>query len=243
MTSPGISIVVPAYNEEKFLPASLISINQARAHFESATGLNSEVIVVNNDSTDATARVAREHSAVVVDHSVRNIASVRNAGIRSANYDLVVTIDADSFLPLDGLVKIRNFMGEGGYSGGALGVKVISNRIYFRVAAVIVQTFVNWLSGIYGAMFFFRKDVALEIGGFPETHLVAEDMAFALAMHRYAQEKGMKFGKLKSVQVGTLDRKDFDPRAIFVAAIQALRAFRGAKQNAADLDYWYSPKR
>ena len=66
MAARGISIVIPAFNEEAFLPATLTSINLARQLFESETGLTSEVIVVNNASTDQTSQVAQTHGAVVI---------------------------------------------------------------------------------------------------------------------------------------------------------------------------------
>lgn len=77
----GISIVIPAYNEEKFIPETLGTIRAASDAFVRLFALPTEVIVVNNRSTDGTKEVAFNLGARVVDHEVRNIASVRNAGL------------------------------------------------------------------------------------------------------------------------------------------------------------------
>ena len=66
--SNGISIVIPAYNEEKYLPDCLKSINTAREFLTLKTSLASEVILVNNDSTDQTKKVAISLGATVIDH-------------------------------------------------------------------------------------------------------------------------------------------------------------------------------
>jgi len=239
----GISIVIPAYNEERFLPATLDSVNAARKHFEMSSGFPSEVVVVNNASTDLTEKVALAHGALTIRHSVRNISAVRNAGIKKAKYRLVVTIDADCFLPIDALIKIWNFMSDESYIGGALGVKVLSKKLFTKIAAPLVQALVFRISGIYGAMFFFWKDSALEIGGFSEDRLVAEDSAFAIALKNHGQKKGKKFGRLKSVQIETLDRKEVGLGTILPAVYQVLRGFAGARQRPEDLKYWYDPKR
>ena len=64
-----LSIVIPAYNEEKLLPDCLASVRSAAA----ACGLRPdcwELIVCDNASTDATARLAREAGALVVQEGV-----------------------------------------------------------------------------------------------------------------------------------------------------------------------------
>jgi glycosyltransferase involved in cell wall biosynthesis len=243
MQTPGISVVIPAYNEENFLPATLVSVNEARRLFSSSIQLPSEVVVVNNASTDQTEKIALAHDAVVIRHDIRNISSVRNAGIREASYTLIVTIDADCTFPPDALEKIWNFMRDDSYIGGALGVSLITDKRINRIVAHIIQTAVVSISGIYGAMFFFWRDAAIEIGGFPENRLVAEDSAFAIALRSHGRKQGKKFARLKSVQVGTLDRKDIRLRAIFPLIVQVIRVFAGAKQTPGDLKFWYDPDR
>ena len=129
------------------------------------------------------------------------------------------------------------------YVGAALGVKVLTDHRFSQIMAVLIQSLVVSISGIYGAMFVFRKSVALEIGGFPENRLVAEDLAFAIAMQKHARLQGKKFGILKSVQVSTLERKKISLLAVPKLTLQILKAFAGCKQTPQDLKYWYEPER
>ena len=99
------------------------------------------------------------------------------------------------------------------------------------------------ISGIYGAMFFFSKEAALSIGGFPENRLVAEDTVFAIKMRKLAKKKSLKFTRLKSVEVGTLVRKTSNLKIVGPMIIQVIKAALGFKQSTSDLKYWYEPDR
>ena len=70
-----LSFIIPAHNEERFLAATLASIRAAAA----SAGEPFELIVVDDESTDQTASVARSQGATVVPVSLRHIAAVRNA--------------------------------------------------------------------------------------------------------------------------------------------------------------------
>lgn len=88
-----ISFIVPAYNEEALLALCLKSI------IEEAGGINYELIVVDNNSTDNTAEVARGCGARVISEPRKGVTRARQAGLQAAKYDLVAFIDADNQLP------------------------------------------------------------------------------------------------------------------------------------------------
>lgn len=83
-----ISVVIPAYNEERCLGACLTALNEGSEK-------PFEIIVADGDSTDGTARLARENGAVVVPNEKRHAAGGRNAGVRAARGDIIAFIDAD----------------------------------------------------------------------------------------------------------------------------------------------------
>ena len=85
-----ISLIVPAYNEEALLAATLVQL-QAAAN---AVGELYELIVVDDGSTDRTAEIARPHNARVVRVNVRQIGAARNAGPKVATAELLVSLDA-----------------------------------------------------------------------------------------------------------------------------------------------------
>lgn len=94
-----ISVVIPAYNEEKYLPACLESLHKQ-------TVMPYEIIVVDNNSHDQTAKVAASLRATVVSELQQGISYARNAGFSAATGDIIARCDADSILPADWLERI-----------------------------------------------------------------------------------------------------------------------------------------
>src|SRR3979490_2909504 len=90
-----ISVVVPAFNEERLLPSSLFSIRAAMEGF-ARLGWESELIVCDNNSTDRTAEIAKGLGAQVVFERVNQIGRARNTGAARAGGDWIFFVDADS---------------------------------------------------------------------------------------------------------------------------------------------------
>lgn len=88
---PEISIVIPAFNEEKLLPYALESISKAIQHTRTA----SELIIVDNASTDSTPKIAEQFGAKVIVEERKGVGYARQAGLLEAQGDIVLTSDAD----------------------------------------------------------------------------------------------------------------------------------------------------
>jgi glycosyltransferase involved in cell wall biosynthesis len=89
MREPLVSVVVPAYRGERFLGAALDSV-------DSQTYPHVELIVVDDGSDDASAKIADEHAgARVLREPHRGVSAARNAGIAVAQGELVAFLDAD----------------------------------------------------------------------------------------------------------------------------------------------------
>ena len=105
-TRPRFSIVIPAYNEECYIGACLSSL--ARQDFAGSF----EVIVVDNNSSDATAAVARTAGATVVFEAARGVCQARQRGTESASGTFIVSADADTLYAPDWLSTIDRWFGR-----------------------------------------------------------------------------------------------------------------------------------
>jgi glycosyltransferase involved in cell wall biosynthesis len=97
-----MSFVIPAYNEERYLGDCLESILRETR----SAGVASEIIVVNNASTDKTREVALSFPGIVlVDEPQKGLTHARQAGFNACTGDWIANVDADSRLP-EGWLKI-----------------------------------------------------------------------------------------------------------------------------------------
>ncbi len=95
-----VSIVIPCYNEEKYIEKCLQSI---------ATQIEKpdEIIVVDNNCTDGTSEIAQKFNVKIVKEKNQGIISARNAGFDSAKSEIIARTDADTILPKDWILKIK----------------------------------------------------------------------------------------------------------------------------------------
>jgi dolichyl-phosphate beta-glucosyltransferase len=110
MSDPEASIVVPAYNESRRIGPSLGRIQE---YFEKS-GLSSEVIVVDDGSTDGTAEMARARGVrVIVLGKNRGKGAAVRAGVLASRGDVVLFTDADLSTPIDQWRPFREKLDEG----------------------------------------------------------------------------------------------------------------------------------
>ena len=107
---PQISIIIPAYNEERFIADAILSVKQQ-------TPEPLETIVVANSCTDRTAEIARDYGAKVIETPVQGISYAKNLGAREARGDVLAFMDADCKMQ-EGLTEavVRTVLK--GYDGG-----------------------------------------------------------------------------------------------------------------------------
>ena len=99
---PTVSFVVPAYNEAAYLRPTLLAILRETRSVDCPT----EIVVVDNASTDATRKVAESIPNVrVVDEPRKGLVQARQAGYLATTGELVANIDADTVLPEGWLKK------------------------------------------------------------------------------------------------------------------------------------------
>jgi len=100
MENPKYSLIVPAYNEEKYIERCLISLlNQNYSEYE--------IIVVDNNSTDRTAEIAKGLVDKVLFEPRRGYIHATNRGAREAQGKYISFCDADSIYPPNWLEKVN----------------------------------------------------------------------------------------------------------------------------------------
>lgn len=242
-SSSGISIVIPAYNEERFLPPTLQALRKAADEFQDEFKRPCEIIVCDNMSTDRTCDVARGFGARVVQHAERNIAGVRNAGIRAAAYDVIVTVDADNLVPPHALRDIWEVMQSGHYVGGGVRVEVASKQLWKRILVFSADRAILYGGGLSLGMFFFLKADAEKFRGFPEQLLVGEDSGFAVRLKRHGRKDGRRYKHLHSVSLKISDRKKVTFRQGLKTVWHVFRQLLGRPTTQEQLEFWYHPDR
>jgi len=241
---PLFSVCIPAYNEAALLPRLLDSIDVARArHRGDASAI--EVIVGNNNSTDATAAIARVRGCVVVDVEKRMIAAARNGAASAARGSILCFIDADSMVHPETFNEIEAIMQTGRCSVGATGVKMerMSPGIALTWLFMVPPT---RMFGMDTGVVFCRREDFEKIGGYREEMLVAEDVDFLWRLKRLGWKRGARFMRAPTARAITSTRK-FDRhgdwhyfRIMFGVPFKFLFA-RGAMRKTV-WRYWYEDR-
>ena len=242
MNGYDMTVVIPAHNEERFIGKCLESAVRAS---ERVRPDRVEIIVVANRCTDRTAEIAAQFGARVLTNDDKCLSAIRNTGVRAANGEIVVTIDADSVMSDDALAEVRAMLASGRYVGGGSRIKfdrmslgIFCSAVY--VAANLIPVMLKNRAPVSGGMFWFRKQDFEAVGGFDESLVSVEDMDFALRLNRLARSRGQKFGTLKHAYITTSSRKfdTFGDWYLIRNRRLTKRIFTGRDREAADAFYY-----
>jgi glycosyltransferase involved in cell wall biosynthesis len=187
MNDMRLSFVVPAYNEESYLPACLESIVEQTRELPAGS---TEIIVVNNASTDRTREVALSYPGViVVDEPRKGLTFARQAGFDASTGDLIANVDSDSRLTPGWVSKVLATFAEASakaeaapaskrplvaFSGPVIYYdltprqRLLVNVFYMTAwATYVVNRYVLRVgSMVQGGNFVITREALAEIGGF-----------------------------------------------------------------------------
>ncbi len=242
--APSISIIAPAYNEEKTIVENIRALLSLFYH-------DFEVIIVNDGSADATLKKAIEaydlelvdfavnykiptqevrgvyksrnssfSNLIVIDKENGGKADALNSGINVSNNDYFVSIDVDSIISSDALLKLakpfmeekkRRIIATGGVirianscviNGGQLDMIRLPKQFLARFQVLeytraflmgrMAWSRLNGLLLISGALGLFDKEVAIKCGGY-YAPTVGEDMELVVRMRRFMSEEDKKY--------------------------------------------------
>jgi glycosyltransferase involved in cell wall biosynthesis len=242
---PRLSLVIPAYNEERYLPRLLDSVDAARRRYARGEAAV-EVVVADNASTDRTAELARERGCRVAPVAKRSIAAARNAGFAAARGEIVAFVDADMRIHPGTFDAIERALASARIVGGSTGVTFERWSLGLAVTfAVFVP--VVWLTGFDTGVVFCRRSDFEASGGYDETLRVAEDVGFLLALRRVGRRRRKRLVRLRGVKSVASTRK-FDqygdwhyltviPRLAVGLVLKHPSSLREIEK------YWYQPRR
>jgi glycosyltransferase involved in cell wall biosynthesis len=200
-----ISLVIPAHNEERYLPRLLDSVDEARARWRTGPeGL--EVIVVDNASTDGTAALAEERGCRVVTVEERRIASVRNGGAAAARGEILCFVDADSELHPETFNAIVEALATGRVVAGASGVRMERWSTGIAVTYAIFMPMV-WLTRMDTGVVFCRRGDFEAIGGYDERRFFGEDVQLLWDLRRIGRRRNQRLIRLRTVKALGSTRK------------------------------------
>ena len=107
-----ISIIIPAYNEEKSIELTIKEIKDTLKN--NKTYKDYEIIVVNDGSTDSTRTIALKNSVKVIDNIEKmGYGYSIKKGIDNAKYETIVIIDADNTYPFENIFKLMSKKNQG----------------------------------------------------------------------------------------------------------------------------------
>ncbi len=254
---PSLGILIAAHNEAASLPVVLAAI-------AAQTDCPDLIVIADDGSQDDTASVLREHYGLPIPSvghdSVGRLGGARlqwlrlphqgkaralNAAMVKADTDLVITLDADTFLAADAVDEMRRAFSADAKLVAAGGILVpvcrptIGGRLmqWFQTYEYIrnVISRFAWMRGnslllISGAFAGFRRDALIKVGGFDAECLV-EDYELTHRMHRYSTDQGLDW-QLR--MIGTSLARTDAPSNVMTFLRQRRRWFAGFLQT----QYW-----
>ena len=182
-----ISIVVPAFNEERLLGQSLVQMKSAAGIF-ARRGWEVELIVCDNNSTDRTAEIARNAGAQVVFEPVNQIARARNRGAGMATGDWLIFVDADSHPSAELFGAVADEIQSGTCLAGGATIRLDQKYLVAELVAPLWNLASRWRRLLAGAFIFVKKSVFEEVGGFSHELFVGEELELSQRLKKLAKK-------------------------------------------------------
>jgi len=188
---PKVSILVPAYNEEKTIEKtlkSLLKLNYPKHLLE--------IIAINDGSTDNTLKIMKKfekHGVKVIDKPNGGKASALNAGLKIAKGDIIVCMDADSIVSKNALKYTLGYFNDPKVAAVASSLKVYRPKTFWQkmqFVEYIYNIFLRKVLALMNAVFvvpgpfgLYRRSVLEKLGGWEEGNLT-EDMELTMRIQK-----------------------------------------------------------
>jgi glycosyltransferase involved in cell wall biosynthesis len=242
--SMHLSIIIPAFNEERLIERCLQSVSTSLAANITPV-FTSEIIVVNNNSTDNTANLARQAGAQIIFEPINQIGRARNAGAAGATGDWLLFVDADSVLNPGLLADILRLI-EDGKSVGCGSTLHMQGLPWWANWTLQLWTgtsiLFRWAAG---ALVVCRSDAFRDVGGFNQELYAADEISLSAHLKRWGRQRGLQFIILTEHPLETSSRKVtlYSGREIAGQILRVILHPRRTLQDKKRLSIWYDGRR
>jgi len=188
---PKVSILVPAYNEEKNIAStlkSLLRLNYPKKKLE--------IIAINDGSTDNTLQIMkkfRKYGVKVIDKPNGGKASALNVGLKKANGEIIVCMDADSIVSRNALRNAIGYFKDPSVGAVASSLKVYKPKTFWQKLQLIeyfyniflrkVLALMDSVFVVPGPFGLYRREALEKVGGWDEKS-ITEDMELTFRLQK-----------------------------------------------------------
>jgi len=229
-----ISFIIPAYNEERLLGRTLESIHKAAKEID----VSCELIVVDDNSSDNTGKIANNLGAKVIKVNHRKISATRNAGAHAANGSLLVFIDADTVISTEILQSTMAAINNKAFGGSAAFRFDGYIPIYGKIIQWLLYRLYRLGKIVGGSYLFCTREAFERVGGFDETVYGGEEMIMSRSLRKMG-----KFILLKQTVLTSGRRLRIYSFWEIMRIIARLGTSGGRIENRNAGWFWYDGKR
>ena len=235
---PFVSVIVPAYNEEKTIAKTIKSLK----------GLNYpkkklQIIVIDDGSTDSTYNIAKSFNGIEVYRKKNGGKSTAlNLGLKKARGEFVGALDADSFADKESLRRLVGYFNDKNIMAVTPSLQVYKPKSFLQkiqkieyLISIFLRKIFSFLGSIHvtpGPFTIYRKEFFDRYGGYDENNMT-EDIEIALRI----QSKGYEIENSHNANVFTVSPYHFKP-----LLNQRLRWYLGFIENVYNYKFLFSPK-
>ena len=185
-----ISVVITAYNEEAYLPSCLEALGAQDFPKE-----NFEIIVVDNNSTDKTAEIAKDFGARVIEEKRQGYVFGLNTGMYAAGNEIIAVTDADTIVAQDWLTEINRAFGNEkvvavtGLNDKSFQLRILSPFVSLLSHSLLKLTFALGKPNLCGFNFAVRREIFHQIGGLDLRFKMSPDVDLGMRLTKLGQVK------------------------------------------------------
>jgi glycosyltransferase involved in cell wall biosynthesis len=239
-----ISVIIPAFNEEKLLASSLARIREAASVF-AERGWWSEVIVCDNNSTDGTAEIARAAGAMVVAEPVNQISRARNRGASVARGDWLVFVDADSWPSRRLFEALSRRIETGKVVGGGCTIAMDGGGLMIHALGGVWNTISRVCRLAAGSFVFCEAEAFRAVGGFSLELYASEEIDLSKKLKAHGRKGRKRFDIISEASLLTSARRGtmYSLREHLRFARKVLKSPQASVKDQKACGMWYDGRR